>query len=276
MAKRSIVDLRPLPESLVCRKCNIDQPLGSFDRSKLYWHGRRLVCKSCRKAERMTQEAKERRKEYDRTHADRIDELRRGHYALRGDEYRQRARDRYWSDPQKYRDAAMNWHLENKERARANHKAWAKANATERKAYLVKWRSENAALIREYSKTYYINHRDQCLAYHARRREYYNALARQYSKRNIRKMIVRGHLRRLIIRSSANPLTIAQWDAICEHYGNICLCCGESKKLTIDHIIPLSRNGTHTADNIQPLCHSCNARKGNRHMTDYRPFPPPV
>lgn len=34
--------------------------------------------------------------------------------------------------------------------------------------------------------------------------------------------------------------------------------------LTPDHIIPLSRGGHHTADNIVPACVSCNLGKGNR------------
>lgn len=32
---------------------------------------------------------------------------------------------------------------------------------------------------------------------------------------------------------------------------------------TVDHIIPLSLGGTHTWDNVQLMCHSCNSRKGN-------------
>lgn len=32
-------------------------------------------------------------------------------------------------------------------------------------------------------------------------------------------------------------------------------------KYHVDHIVPLSRGGTHTADNVQILCPSCNVRK---------------
>lgn len=43
--------------------------------------------------------------------------------------------------------------------------------------------------------------------------------------------------------------------------GNVCFYCGCSKKLTIDHDIPLSRGGTDNIENILPACGSCNSRK---------------
>ena len=45
-----------------------------------------------------------------------------------------------------------------------------------------------------------------------------------------------------------------------------CWYCGERvgfKNLTMDHIIPLSRGGRSTKDNLVPCCKSCNTRKKN-------------
>lgn len=55
--------------------------------------------------------------------------------------------------------------------------------------------------------------------------------------------------------------TLKEWEDIKERFDQKCVYCGLSKKLTIDHIIPLSKGGKHCAENIQPLCHSCNSRK---------------
>ncbi len=65
-------------------------------------------------------------------------------------------------------------------------------------------------------------------------------------------------------------LTLEQWVSIVEHYGNLCVCCGNTGELSFDHVLPVSMAGSFTADNIQPLCLACNMAKRNRHI-DYRP-----
>lgn len=56
-------------------------------------------------------------------------------------------------------------------------------------------------------------------------------------------------------------LTLPEWIQIQTDHGHRCATCGAQRKLEIDHIIPVSRGGTSTAENIQPLCRSCNASK---------------
>jgi 5-methylcytosine-specific restriction endonuclease McrA len=43
-----------------------------------------------------------------------------------------------------------------------------------------------------------------------------------------------------------------------------CQYCGSTKHLTLDHVIPTSKGGTHTWDNIVTACETCNNRKGDR------------
>lgn len=43
-----------------------------------------------------------------------------------------------------------------------------------------------------------------------------------------------------------------------------CQYCGSTKHLTLDHVIPVSKGGKHTWDNIVTACESCNNRKGDR------------
>ena len=45
----------------------------------------------------------------------------------------------------------------------------------------------------------------------------------------------------------------------------ICAKCGASQKLHVDHITPLSGDGTDDIDNLRVLCASCNSKKGDRH-----------
>ena len=52
-------------------------------------------------------------------------------------------------------------------------------------------------------------------------------------------------------------------------YGKKCLCCDSIKNITLDHVIPINKNGENIIENIQPLCKSCNSRKGTK-IIDYR------
>ena len=43
-----------------------------------------------------------------------------------------------------------------------------------------------------------------------------------------------------------------------------CCYCGSAKDLTFDHVVPRSRNGPMTFENIVAACSDCNTRKANR------------
>lgn len=43
-----------------------------------------------------------------------------------------------------------------------------------------------------------------------------------------------------------------------------CQYCGSTKNLTIDHVIPRSKGGQHTWDNVVAACERCNSTKGDR------------
>jgi 5-methylcytosine-specific restriction endonuclease McrA len=43
-----------------------------------------------------------------------------------------------------------------------------------------------------------------------------------------------------------------------------CQYCGSTKRLTLDHVIPRSKNGQHSWDNVVTACEQCNSKKGDR------------
>ena len=64
---------------------------------------------------------------------------------------------------------------------------------------------------------------------------------------------------------------------VLEAGGRRCALCGITSKdraLDVDHIVPHSKGGPSTFENLQILCSKCNRAKGNRSQTDFRAAEP--
>ena len=97
------------------------------------------------------------------------------------------------------------------------------------------------------------------------------AARKQYEERH-----PRGKKRIPRTPPAARDATRARRRKVIEHYGAICVCCGETeyKFLCIDHIIPIKSVGhrggatvyqairENYPDTFQILCHNCNMAKG--------------
>jgi len=75
--------------------------------------------------------------------------------------------------------------------------------------------------------------------------------------------------RRKRFLAADNDLTSAQWTAIREAWG-CCAYCGDTESpLQKDCVLPLSRGGRYTIENVVPACRSCNASKSNDEVTGW-------
>jgi len=50
-----------------------------------------------------------------------------------------------------------------------------------------------------------------------------------------------------------------------------CLRCGDTERLSIDHIVPLAKGGDNSPENLQTLCSTCNSIKGDSTSDHRRP-----
>ena len=138
-------------------------------------------------------------------------------------------------------------------------KKWRDDNPGKAKKHLQEWQIKNPGKRKKYDKKYWENNREQI-----------NKRISEWAKSNPEKRRLHAKNRKYQIKGSRGNISIYQWKELCGKYNNRCLCCGKQTKLTIDHIIPISRGGDNCISNIQPLCNSCNASKGVK-IIDYRP-----
>lgn len=139
-----------------------------------------------------------------------------------------------------------------------------------------------------HSKIYYQNNKEQKRKYAIENKEkiatrmafyqkdYYKKNKERIDKKN-RLWVINNPEKATVLRAKRRNLehnltetfTEQEWRELCKKYDYRCLMCGEKKPLTHDHVIPLSKGGRGTIDNIQPLCKSCNSTKRAKIM-DFR------
>jgi 5-methylcytosine-specific restriction endonuclease McrA len=154
------------------------------------------------------------------------------------------------------------------ERSRAYHREHTK-----------RWRKENPEKVKESDKKQYrkiANTPELRAKYTKYQRD--SRQARQKSDpefhQHLMSLAKRGqHKRRAIMAETDGTYTQSEWDRLCEYYNHSCVKCSASGPLTVDHVIPVTKQGRNVINNLQPLCRSCNSQKHTK-IADYRPSLP--
>lgn len=69
--------------------------------------------------------------------------------------------------------------------------------------------------------------------------------------------------------SVEHDLTDAQWAALKEAWAGCAYCGTRVLDLQRDCVLPISRGGRYTIENVVPSCRSCNASKCNAEVTSW-------
>jgi len=148
----------------------------------------------------------------------------------------------------KVRAAVARWQRENHEKRQAYEEAHKAEKKARNKARYLK----NKALMNAQSAAYYAAHRMAMRQKHA---DWYAQHPEWIQEKTERRRTARTE-------APLNDLTAAQWEEIKNAYDHRCVYCGRKmKRLTQDHITPLSKGGSHTLANVVPACQSCNSKK---------------
>lgn len=76
------------------------------------------------------------------------------------------------------------------------------------------------------------------------------------------------HKRRAMKRDNGTFLVTSK--ELRKMYLSSCIYCGSCESITVDHVIPLMRGGTHGIGNLAPACLSCNTSKGAKTVMEWR------
>ena len=52
-------------------------------------------------------------------------------------------------------------------------------------------------------------------------------------------------------------------------YGRVCYLCNISIADTVDHVIPKSKGGDNSINNLRPACQKCNNEKSNKSLPQF-------
>lgn len=216
-----------------CRVCEVAKPAtGEF----FYVHGARMrnECKDCFK------ELKNDRYATDPLRAREV--ARRSYHNVDGAAAKRRARS---ADPERYEAIAERYEA---------------AHAEERHEKRVARHEANLEQDREASQRWYYDNYDRA-----------RATTDRWSKEHPDQ--ARANLERARAKRLAAPgdLTSAQWSAVRRRFGGHCAYCGQpGREFEMDHVVPLSRGGSHTVGNVVPACFACNRSKANKLIAEWQ------
>ena len=251
-----------------CTKCGEDRPLSAYTKDKSRADGLFPQCRVCRKADKHEYYLRNKKDICDKSkqwHADNPEKskvIKKRYRDANKEIQNAKAIERKRANPEHYKDMSQRSYQKNRERYLEKHR---------------QYRASNRQLIRQRSRTFYENNRDKVLAWqrerYAQNPERHNQLVRSWHSRNRDKRLGYLHARRARKLANGGTYTTSEWRALKAQYDHRCLCCGKQEpdiRLTIDHVIPLSKGGSNDIGNIQPLCRKCNQSKSAKAI-DYRP-----
>jgi 5-methylcytosine-specific restriction endonuclease McrA len=185
----------------------------------------------------------EERKERRRTRMRRWQETSREHLNLYHRDYNHKHPDKGTAKRKRYYET-------NREKILKQERAWQETNPERFAEMQAAWYRRNIERLlpvrAEASRAWHKANPEKCCAMAAKRR------ALKYSNTPISEM-----------------LTSTEWLAILAEANGHCAYCGKETKLTLDHVIPLSKGGKHSKDNVAPVCGHCNSSKGNKNLEEW-------
>lgn len=152
--------------------------------------------------------------------------------------------------------------LRSEAEARADYqKAYREANKEATVAYRKAYNEANKEAKALSNKAYREANKEATVAYQKAYQKAYRGANKVTSK-------IYKHRRRA--RMANNGVFTVSKKEIAKLMSSPCIYCGAIKDITIEHLIPIHRGGTHGVGNLSSACRSCNLSKGSKFITEWK------
>ncbi len=163
------------------------------------------------------------------------------------------------ANTEKRREYARAWRARNPDKVAANQRLSHRRNPAKMVARSKAWRDAHPERSADYMRQWGIDNRDKAQA-SARAWRIDNPAACKASK---------GRARARKRNAPINDFTAGEWLILRDEFAYCCAYCGAETPLSEDHMVALSKGGSHTYENIVPACRSCNSRKHVKTLAKY-------
>jgi 5-methylcytosine-specific restriction endonuclease McrA len=131
------------------------------------------------------------------------------------------------------------------------------------KAYIAQWQKDHPEARCTSKLRYQQNHPDRVRETNSRYARSHPDYLKGWRLRNFAKWL--SYCKRRYEWKADGTLTKEQWQDTLYVFNHVCAYCLRGNvKLTMDHMIPISKGGPHAVENVVPACRPCNSRKGPR------------
>ncbi len=169
------------------------------------------------------------------------------------------------TDFYKDRSNASGYSYRCKECKRIQQNKYHENNREAKRDYMEKYRKENPHI----QKLWKQKNPDYMKNHYAENKEIYHNNMRKWRMENRNRAAGYSRAYRARKAEVKNDLTEEEWFGIINHFGNSCAYCGNNTDITLDHVIPISKGGDHSKNNVVPACMSCNASKQARDVEEW-------
>ena len=179
------------------------------------------------------------------------------------------------ANPEKSRESSVAWANKNPARKKETNKAWRVANKEKISEKGRKYREENPERIKAYGEKYRAENSGLMTAYAADRRksnpQKVKDQKKKWAEENPEALRTGWRNRRARKRNAPGKLSKDISGVLFHKQNGRCIYCQVDLTTVVqhlDHIMPLSRGGSNTDDNVQLLCARCNLRKNDKDPND--------